>query len=106
MAEGRSCPAQPAAHEAVRRIQHAQSLPLLVALKWSNQKGTVAMKFITFSISLLALVAGAERSSSYADALRDAIDQQAKAVENKMIAWRRDIHEHSGNPSLLRMSAA
>ena len=52
------------------------------------------MKFISFSILLLTLVASAERSSSYADVLRDAIDQQAKAVENKMIAWRRDIHEH------------
>jgi amidohydrolase len=31
---------------------------------------------------------------SHADTVRDAIDQQAKAVEAKMIAWRRDIHQH------------
>jgi len=49
-------------------------------------------------ISLLALFASiAEYTPGDADTLRDTIDQQTKAVESKMIAWRRDIHQ---NPEL------
>ena len=32
-----------------------------------------------------------------ADTVRDAIDRQVKAVESKLIEWRRDIHQ---NPEL------
>jgi len=46
------------------------------------------------SIAISLVVSG---SYSYADAVHDAVDQQAKAVEAKMIAWRRDIHQ---NPEL------
>ena len=46
---------------------------------------------LIFSIAISLVVSG---SHSYADAVHDAIDQQAKAVEAKMIAWRRDIHQH------------
>src|SRR5256886_11623765 len=60
------------------------------------------MKLTRSAILLLAIfvVASfvvASGSPSHADTIGDAIDQQAKAVEAKMIAWRRDIHQ---NPEL------
>ena len=42
------------------------------------------------ALALAALVAGA----ASADDLFDAVDRAARAVEPKVIAWRRDIHEH------------
>src|SRR6516165_10294694 len=52
------------------------------------------MKLARSSMLSLAIFVAASGSPSHADVVRDAIDQQAKAVEAKMIAWRRDIHEH------------
>ena len=42
------------------------------------------------ALALAALAAGA----ASADDLFDAVDRAARAVEPKVIAWRRDIHEH------------
>src|SRR6266550_4370375 len=55
------------------------------------------MKLTRSAILLLGIFVIASGSSSHADTIGDAIDQQAKAVEAKMIAWRRDIHQ---NPEL------
>ena len=55
------------------------------------------MKLTRSAILLLAIFVVASGSPSHADTIGDAIDQQAKAVEAKMIAWRRDIHQ---NPEL------
>jgi len=55
------------------------------------------MKLTRSAILLLALFAATSRSPGHADTIGDAIDQQAKAVEARMIAWRRDIHQ---NPEL------
>src|SRR5947209_19706202 len=49
------------------------------------------------AILAVAIFVVASGSPSHADTIGDAIDQQAKAVEAKMIAWRRDIHQ---NPEL------
>jgi amidohydrolase len=42
---------------------------------------------LTFPVVVLAGAAAAEP-------VRDAMDREAKAIEAKMIAWRRDIHQH------------
>ena len=55
------------------------------------------MKLTRSAILSLAIFVVASGSPSHADTIGDAIDQQAKAVEAKMIAWRRDIHQ---NPEL------
>ena len=55
------------------------------------------MKLTRSAILPLAIFVVASGSPSRADTIGDAIDQQAKAVEAKMIAWRRDIHQ---NPEL------
>ena len=55
------------------------------------------MKLTRSAILTLAIFVVASGSPSHADTIGDAIDQQAKAVEAKMIAWRRDIHQ---NPEL------
>ena len=55
------------------------------------------MKLTRSAILPLAIFVVASGSPSHADTIGDAIDQQAKAVEAKMIAWRRDIHQ---NPEL------
>jgi amidohydrolase len=47
-----------------------------------------------FLLLLLTLFVVAAHSSGHAETVRDAIDQQTKSVEAKMIAWRRDIHQH------------
>jgi amidohydrolase len=53
------------------------------------------MKLTQFSMSLLALFVGiAAHGTGHAQTTRDAIDRQANLVESKMIAWRRDIHQH------------
>src|SRR5215510_5090026 len=59
-----------------------------------RRKGTTAMKLTRSSMLPLAIFVAVSGSPSHADTVRDAIDQQAKAVESKMIAWRRDIHQH------------
>jgi amidohydrolase len=41
------------------------------------------------AMALLAIV-----TSGRADPIRDAIEREAKAIEARMIAWRRDIHQH------------
>ncbi len=55
------------------------------------------MKLTRSAILPLAIFVVTSGSPSHADTIGDAIDQQAKAVEAKMIAWRRDIHQ---NPEL------
>src|SRR2546430_3277308 len=55
------------------------------------------MKLTRSAILLLAVFVVASGSPCHADTIGDAIEQQAKAVEAKMIAWRRDIHQ---NPEL------
>ena len=56
------------------------------------------MKRTAFAASAIALLLSfAAHSPAGADTLRDTIDQHAKAIEAKMIAWRRDIHQ---NPEL------
>jgi amidohydrolase len=52
------------------------------------------MKLTPSSILPVAMLLAALGTPSRADTVRDAIDQQAEAVEAKMIAWRRDIHQH------------
>src|SRR5438132_460465 len=53
------------------------------------------MKLTQLWVSFLALfVSFAAHSPVGAETVRDAVDQQAKAIEAKMIAWRRDIHQH------------
>ena len=46
------------------------------------------------ALALAAIVVLATGSVGRADTLRDGIEREAKAVEAKMIAWRRDIHQH------------
>ena len=46
------------------------------------------------ALALAAIVVLATGSAGRADTLRDGIEREAKAVEAKMIAWRRDIHQH------------
>src|SRR5262245_65766704 len=55
---------------------------------------TRALSVISFLALLMSFAAVAPAG---ADTLRDTIDQHAKAIEAKMIAWRRDIHQ---NPEL------
>ena len=55
------------------------------------------MKLTPSAILSLAIFLAASGSLSHADTIGDAIDAQAKAIEAKMIAWRRDIHQ---NPEL------
>ena len=52
------------------------------------------MKLTPSSILPVALFLAALGAPGHADTVGDAIDQQAKAVEARMIAWRRDIHQH------------
>lgn len=46
------------------------------------------------ALALAAIVLLATGSVGRADTLRDGIEREAKAVEARMIAWRRDIHQH------------
>src|SRR5438034_1558864 len=52
------------------------------------------MKLTRSAILPLAIFVVASGSPSRADTIGDAIEQQANLVESKMIAWRRDIHQH------------
>ena len=52
------------------------------------------MKLTPSSILPVAMLLAALGAPGHADTVGDAIDQQAKAVEARMIAWRRDIHQH------------
>jgi amidohydrolase len=48
-----------------------------------------------WQVALLAVVALLNTDiSARADDVRDAIEREAKAIEPRMIAWRRDIHQH------------
>jgi amidohydrolase len=56
------------------------------------------MRLLPVSMPAAALLASIAASSPVgADTIRETIDRQAKAIEAKMIAWRRDIHQ---NPEL------
>ncbi len=48
-----------------------------------------------WQVALLAVVALLNTDvGARADSVRDAIEREAKAIEPRMIAWRRDIHQH------------
>jgi amidohydrolase len=48
-----------------------------------------------WTVALLMVVAVASAAGgARAETVRDAIDREATAIEARMIAWRRDIHEH------------
>src|SRR5262245_50159805 len=49
------------------------------------------------SLLTLGVLIGALAATAQADSLADAIEREARAIEAKMIAWRRDIHQ---NPEL------
>src|SRR5262249_39749123 len=66
-------------------------------LSGQSGEGSGTMKLTRSAILPLAIFVATSGSPSHADTIGDAIDQQAKAVEAKMIAWRRDIHQ---NPEL------
>jgi amidohydrolase len=58
------------------------------------------MRSITRAVpafAVAAIVLLASEASGHADSPRDGIEREAKAIEAKMIAWRRDIHQ---NPEL------
>ena len=56
------------------------------------------MRLLPVSMPAAALLASIAASSPVgADTIRETIDRHAKAIEAKMIAWRRDIHQ---NPEL------
>ena len=46
------------------------------------------------ALALAGLVVLATASAGRADSIRDGIEREAKAIESRMIAWRRDIHQH------------
>lgn len=56
----------------------------------------LSMKKTTFALLLLFadLILPATRSFSQTDKLRMAIKTKAAAIDNKVISWRRDLHEH------------
>lgn len=56
----------------------------------------LSMKKTTFALLLLfaGLILPATRSFSQTDKLRMAIKTKAAAIDNKVISWRRDLHEH------------
>jgi amidohydrolase len=45
-------------------------------------------------IALIVLPVLAMSATAVAEPVRDALDREAKAIEAKMIGWRRDIHQH------------
>ncbi|MBV8250741.1 MAG: amidohydrolase, partial [Comamonas sp.] len=60
--------------------------------------GAMAAALASTSLAVHAQTASSAASSAtaspQAQALHAQIDERAKAIEQKLIAWRRDIHEH------------
>ncbi len=46
------------------------------------------------ALALAGIAVLATASAGRADSIRDGIEREAKAIEARMIAWRRDIHQH------------
>ena len=84
----------PRAHKAAV----ATAAALLTAMLWGAAPLAQA--------SMAAVPASAATSSPAAQALQAQIDTRAKAIEQQLIAWRRDIHQHPEMGNLETRTAA
>ena len=70
-----------------------KKLALAGAMAAALASSSLAVQAQTASAAAVP-AASAATASPQAQALHAQIDERAKAIEQKLIAWRRDIHEH------------
>ena len=60
----------------------------------SEEEAILSIARLAQALALAGIAALATASAGRADIIRDGIEREAKAIEARMIAWRRDIHQH------------